>query len=235
LWGGIQQALQSSRFLLYFASPPAARSPWVARELEYWLANRDVEHLIVVLTDGCVLWDPVRTDFDGAQSTAIPDMLRGVFPGEPFYLDMRWARSDDGLSLANPRFKTQTVQIAAALKGLAVEDIIGEEVEQHRRMIRVRNAAIATLATLSIFALGFAGYAFTQRSVAIRFGEDARVQQTRAEQSAQEAITAAKVAEERRVQAQAAEDRATMAAAEQAEQRGVAEREAYSARVALAR
>jgi hypothetical protein len=97
---------------------------------------------------------------------------------------MRWTRSDDGLSLANPRFKTQVVQIAAALKGLAVEDIVGEEVEQHRRMLRVRNAPIATLATLSGCALAFAGYAFTQRRVAIRFDEDARVQQKRAEQSA---------------------------------------------------
>jgi hypothetical protein len=52
LWGSIQRALESSRFLLYFASPAAAGSPWVGRELEYWRANRSPENLIVVLTDG---------------------------------------------------------------------------------------------------------------------------------------------------------------------------------------
>jgi hypothetical protein len=41
LGGGIQQALQSFRFLLYFASPHAASSPWVARELEARRAGAD--------------------------------------------------------------------------------------------------------------------------------------------------------------------------------------------------
>jgi hypothetical protein len=88
LWGSIQQALEQSRFCLYFASPIAARSPWVARELNYWLANRELQHLIIVLTDGALVWDEARGDFDATQSTAIPKVLHGVFAGEPFYLYM---------------------------------------------------------------------------------------------------------------------------------------------------
>ena len=241
LWGSIQRALESSQFLLYLASPAAAGSPWVGRELEYWRANRSPENLIVVLTDGELKWDSKRGDFDDQGSTVIPTALHGIFPGEPFYLDMRWARTETGLSLANDRFKQQVVQIAAAIKGLAVEDVIGEEVEQHRRMIRVRNAAITGLATLSIAALAIAGFALNQRGAAIRSREDARAQARRAELSAGEAIASAQEAETRKVQAEAAEGRATKSAAdasarakEAGEQRVVAEHEAHSARLALA-
>ena len=35
LWRSIQNALDASDFFIYLASPAAARSPWVAREIEY--------------------------------------------------------------------------------------------------------------------------------------------------------------------------------------------------------
>src|SRR4051794_11377103 len=37
LWSSIEQALQGSQFFILLASPEAARSPWVAREVAYWL------------------------------------------------------------------------------------------------------------------------------------------------------------------------------------------------------
>src|ERR1700752_2359838 len=57
LWGSIQQALKDSRCLIYLASPGAACSPWVSREVAYWREQRDLAQLIVVVTDGTLTWD----------------------------------------------------------------------------------------------------------------------------------------------------------------------------------
>jgi hypothetical protein len=77
LWRSIQNALDASDFFVYLASPAAARSPWVARELEYWISHRDIDRLIFVLTDGSLNWLAEGTDFDTA-STAVPPVLQGV-------------------------------------------------------------------------------------------------------------------------------------------------------------
>jgi len=77
----------------------------------------------VLLTDGSLVWDAARADFDGPRSTAIPDTLYGTFDGEPLYLDMRWTRGETDLSLENDRFKNQIVQLAATLRGMSVEDM----------------------------------------------------------------------------------------------------------------
>lgn len=241
LWGSIEQALSGSRFLIYLASPAAARSPWIARELEYWIRHRDVDHLILVLTDGDLSWNAERAAFDGLDSTALPATLVNAFIGEPFYLDMRWTRDQENLSLANDRFKHQLVQIAATLKGVPVEDIEGQEAEQYRRMIYLRNAIITGLSVLAVAATGFAGFAYVQRQAAVRSEQFARVQQERAERAADSATTSARLAEERRILAEtagqkaaASEGVATAKAEEAARQRVIAEHEAHSARVALA-
>jgi WD40 repeat protein len=234
LWGSIQRALNDSGFLIFIASPAAARSPWVSREVEHWRSQRDLTQLIVVLSDGSLTWDADSGDFDAVRSTAIPMCLHGALPGEPFYLDMRWIGPDTDLSLANERFKQQIVQIAAALKGVAVEDIAGEEVEQHRRMIRIRNAAIAGLAGLSLAAVVFAVFAWIQRGAALRAGEEAQ-------RSAEQAQASALVAEQRRGEAQIAREQADASAAVAKENEAVADRErlraeheADSAKAALA-
>src|SRR5215813_7824237 len=47
LWPNIEQALRNSRYLVLLASPEAARSPWVAKELQYWLDNKDSHSLLI--------------------------------------------------------------------------------------------------------------------------------------------------------------------------------------------
>src|SRR5688572_13330784 len=71
LWRSIQNALDASDFFIYLGSPAAARSPWVAREIEYWISHRNIDRLIFVLTDGSFTWRAEATDFDTA-STAVP-------------------------------------------------------------------------------------------------------------------------------------------------------------------
>jgi hypothetical protein len=213
LWGSIEQAIDASRFFLYMASPQAARSHWVPQEINHWKTRNGCERLIIVLTDGGLEWNSVRGDFEPAGSPSIPDVLHGAFKGEPLYLDMRWVRAEpDGSLRHDPRFIQQVVQIAAALRGLAVEDIAGEDAEQHRRTIRIRNAAIAGLAVLALAALAAAGVAFVQRGAALAAADEARRQQQNAERFAGEARASADEAERRRAQADLSEGKATTSA-----------------------
>src|SRR5262249_15230505 len=52
LWPAIEQALARSRFLILLASPQAAASPWVAKEVSYWLEHKGAETLLIGVTDG---------------------------------------------------------------------------------------------------------------------------------------------------------------------------------------
>ncbi len=57
LWPSIEQALAQSRYLLLLSSPEAAASPWVGKEVEYWLANKSTDTLLIGVTDGTLDWD----------------------------------------------------------------------------------------------------------------------------------------------------------------------------------
>ena len=93
LWRSIRAALDASRWFILLASPEAARSHWVGEEIKYWVSNKGADHLLVVVTDGTWTWDTDTGDLSPA-STAANQALRGVFPAEPLYLDMTWARRD---------------------------------------------------------------------------------------------------------------------------------------------
>src|SRR4029453_13283185 len=50
LWSSVQSALDDSEYLILLASPNAARSMWVDREVEYWLRAKGPERLLIALT-----------------------------------------------------------------------------------------------------------------------------------------------------------------------------------------
>src|SRR4249920_3642690 len=79
LWSSIEQALDASRFLLLLASPAAAASPWVAKEIGHWRATQPAGHVLLAVTEGEVVWDEERSDFDMDRSSAIPLALAGAF------------------------------------------------------------------------------------------------------------------------------------------------------------
>ncbi len=166
LWPSIESALDASAHLILMASPESAASPWVARELDHWLLASPAEAILVVLTDGEIVWDHGAADFDWALSTALPPVLRGRFAAEPRWIDLRWARTDEDLSLANPRLRAAIADLAAPLHGRAKDELIGEDVTQHRRLRRLTRATIGVLATL-VLGLGLSlQYAQLQRAEA---------------------------------------------------------------------
>src|SRR6266516_8150237 len=50
LWPSIENALSQSRFLILLASPESATSPWVNKEVAYWLEHKSAITLLIVLT-----------------------------------------------------------------------------------------------------------------------------------------------------------------------------------------
>ena len=104
LWPSIEQALHHSQYFILLASPEAAASKWVNKEVDHWLTHKSPHILLLVVTDGEVVWDESKEDFDWSVSTSLPRSLERAFKQEPLYLDSRWVRknNDTDLSLNNP-------------------------------------------------------------------------------------------------------------------------------------
>jgi hypothetical protein len=83
LWPSIEAALNESEYFLLLASPQAAQSYWVDREVKWWLENRSNKKMFIVLTDGVLLWDRTTNDYDWEQTTALPNSLHNQFKNEP--------------------------------------------------------------------------------------------------------------------------------------------------------
>lgn len=166
LWHAIETALGQARYFVLLASPDAAGSIWVRRELEYWLSNRSADTLLIAVTDGELAWDDSAADFDWSVTTVLPESMRRAFEQEPLYLDLRWARAEDDLTLANPRFAGAIADIAAPLHDLPKDELIGEDIRQHKRTRKVTGGAILVLLALTVLASWQAYVATKQRNIA---------------------------------------------------------------------
>jgi hypothetical protein len=219
LWPKIASALDSSEFFLLMASSKSAQSNWVKREIDHWLRAHQGKpsNLILLWTDGKIVWDTNRGDFDWELTDSLPRVLdwepgdghplsmSGVFRDQPFYVDMTWTRNRDELSLRDPEFLDSVGTIAAELHGLSKSTLVGRDVTEHKRFRRARFGAILGLALLAITATVFAVSAYLDRN-------KARSAQALAEQRLKEADIAREAekteADHERIQREIAESRA---------------------------
>ncbi len=162
LWSSISRALAASSWFVLLASPEAASSAWVGREVEQWVKAGRADRLLLVLTGGEARWRD--DDFD--ETAAIPAALRGALHEEPRYVDMTWARNGGELSLRNPAFREVVANLAAPIQGRDKDELIGEHVRQHRRAVRLARAAVATLTVLTVAAIVLAVLAVRSRNQA---------------------------------------------------------------------
>lgn len=133
LWPSIEQALGESEHFLLLACPASARSRWVQQEVQWWLQNKSVENLLIVLTDGDILWDTAAKDFDWGKTTALPSCLKGVLPGEPLYADFRAAKSSGRFHDSDKDYRKGLLDVAAPLLGRSKDDLDSEDLRLHRR------------------------------------------------------------------------------------------------------
>ena len=180
LWPSIEAALTESRFFILMSSPEAATSPWVSREVSWWCRHRTPETILIVMTDGDIVWDSPRRDFDWPRTSALPLQLKGVFADEPRWLDLRWARRETDVSLRNARFREAIADLAAPLHGRPKDEMIGEDVASQRRIARVRAGVIGVLTLLVIIATSAAIIAVNSAIEARKRRDEALVSQSKA-------------------------------------------------------
>ena len=170
LWTTIEEALSDSSWLILMASPESAQSGWVAREISWWRAHRPMNHLLVVVTGGDLVWDESAGDLDWAATTALPEQVLGhAFREEPRWVDLRWARDQAGrLRSADPRLQDAVADLAAAIRHVPKDSLIGEHIRRRRRAVRAVAAAAAALVVLLAFSLTAAFIAQGQRDRADR-------------------------------------------------------------------
>jgi len=175
LTDAIKKALDAARFLILLASPRAAQSKWVEREARLWLGSKAPENILIVLTEGTIVWGDAG-DFDWSRTDAMPPALAGAFKSEPLWVDLTWARKAEQLSERDPRFQQAVAMLAAPLHGKSLDEIAGEEVRQHRKTRRLVQAVVSVVVLLAAAALTAAGFA--------------RAAQHRAEQNLEQALVA---------------------------------------------
>ena len=163
LWLALEQALRSSRYLIVLLSPAAARSEWLNREIEFFVLHRGAEQILLVITDGELGWDNQTNDFNPQLSTAAPRALFGAFKSEPLWIDLRWAKQRERLTVRDPRLSDAIASLAAALRSVPKDDLIGEHLRQNRRTRRLVAAAVATLALLVLSSLALSVLSVQER------------------------------------------------------------------------
>ena len=182
LWPMIEQALGQSRHFILLASPEAAASKWVNKEVAFWLERNSINSLLIGLTGGELVWDDSAGDFLGQETVPLPNVLAKRFPSEPKWVDLRPYR-EGAAHAANKRdakFTELAADFAAAIHGMPKEDLLSQEVRQQRRALTLAWSAAASLLILAVMATA-AGI------LAYREEQEAVTQRNRAEQ----ALTAA--------------------------------------------
>jgi tetratricopeptide (TPR) repeat protein len=152
LWPTIEQALAESHFLILLASPEAAASQWVNKEVAYWLERKSAETLLIALTSGTLAWDNAIQDFGWHGDTPLPPALKGRFPSEPRWVDLTAYR--DGANKRDAKFTELAADFAAAIRGVPKEDLLSQEVRQQRKALTLAWSAVGSLLILA----GFAGW-----------------------------------------------------------------------------
>ncbi len=193
LWPSIERALGQSRFMILLASPEAAASPWVNREVLYWLDHKSADTLLIGVTAGDIAWDGDVGDFNWRAGIPLPPLL--VFKTEPKWVDLRAYRA--GANASGAKFLDRAADFAAAIRGIPKDDLLSQEVRQQRRALALAWSAIGSLAVLASFAAW-------QWSAADRAGRAALAAEAVAVEQRQVAVEQRQVAVEQRQKVEAA-------------------------------
>lgn len=166
LWQKIVEAMDSSDYFILLASPEAAASIWVNREIAYWLSKKDSSKIIIAVSSGVFKWQETGVDWE--HTTAISPVFREQLTSEPFYVDFSQLRTNNDLSLNNPEFKSTVAKISAAIQGIPLRDLISKDVEEQRKTIRLRNTVISTILVFLVALIITSIVIFNQRNAARR-------------------------------------------------------------------
>lgn len=148
LWREIQAALETAEFFILLASPGAAQSPWVGKEVEWWIQNRGTDKFVLIVGSGGISWDLFAQDFDRIKTNSIPQVLFGRFADEPLWVDVSFA----AVGLTRPmrdRLHAELLPVAARMHHKAPDVLGGEDIRRRR----TNYAVVFSLMLVSVLAL----------------------------------------------------------------------------------
>lgn len=134
----IRRALDHSEYLIVVCSPDTAQSPWVGREIEYFLAHHPRQRVFAVLAAG----EP-----GDVFPYALTHGENGMEEVEPLALDAR----GKNLAAMDRKLRKEAVRLYAAMLGCPYDELARR---QQRR--RRRTAILAASAVLAV-SVGFSG------------------------------------------------------------------------------
>jgi WD40 repeat protein len=152
LWSDLKVALSESEYLILFASPEAAQSRHVIRELKWWIKNRSPKKLILILLSGTIEWSVEASDFDWAKTSALPKEISSYFQEEPLFVDLRWAITSEQLSLRHAGFRSAILDVASTLHERTKDDLDDADVRIARITKRFVILAFILIGSSSFFA-----------------------------------------------------------------------------------
>ncbi len=165
----IKNALEESEFLIVMASPSAAEDgSWVVKEINIWLElGKPVSNILLVHTDGKIVWDETNNDFDWNQTTSLPYNLKSIFENMPLWVDLTKISTKYELTLKNRIFEEKIATLASTIRNIPKEKLYGQNVKEHFKFKFYRNIAVSGLIILTIVAVFLGLQAeFSRREVA---------------------------------------------------------------------
>lgn len=182
LWESIKAKLSATEHLILLASTASAQSKWVGKELCFWITGGQceipyelekhqtkqdrVDRILIVLTNGQIMWDEATDDFDWSTSTSVHRVLSQVFKGMPAFVkltsensdcDLKWDRSND-------QFMTAVAKLSAPICGLDLEKLVRKDYFEQKRRIRHFTWLSTLLAICFASAVCFAAWVWWQKS-----------------------------------------------------------------------
>lgn len=161
LWTAIRQGLESSRWLILIATPEAAASPYVDREVSWWIQEKGLDSILVVLAGGELRWKDPGRGFVPSPHLAVPPSLVDAYEEEPRWVDMSWFDGAQGRD--DPRFQTAVADLASAIRGVDRDTLVADNMREAKKLRRITRSGVSALATLLVISVGAGILAVQQR------------------------------------------------------------------------
>ena len=177
LWAAIEQALDESEWFVLLASPEAAQSEWVNKEISHWRATRAESRAFSP-------WS--RTGRGTGISTSVtsrrsPPRYRTHCEGRSPRSPVAWTCAGPGprriSTFANSQFRSTVAEnLAAPMHGVPKDELEGEESARQRAAPARRRAGITALAVLVVISIALGLLTLASRNHAVSIGNTARAQ-----------------------------------------------------------
>lgn len=154
LWAEIAESVSSSKFFLLLASPDSARSPWVAKELDYFLRDHSLRKVGIILLRGTYPWNlqPSNTPGEAAISKESIKLFAGSVP---YIIDLTGHTQSNGrLDTKTVGFLSKMASVVSAATGVPKDTIFSEHLQVARRRSLAILFSLLVFVALSCLSLG---------------------------------------------------------------------------------